>query len=96
MMALLQEKYQILPDPLHTRALQLSLNNLNCELAGKPTDDLEFIDGELHLLPLLYCLHIERHENQLDDFNIHHLRGWRHGEMIIAFARKNRYYLYEA
>src|SRR6266487_2034060 len=96
MMALLQEKYQLLPDPLHTQALQLSLNNLDCELAGQSTDDPEFIDGELHSLPLLYCLHIERHEDQQDDFNIHHLRGWMYGEMIIALATKNRCQLYEA
>jgi hypothetical protein len=69
---------------------------LNRELAGHTTDDPESIDGELHSLPLLYCLHIEHHENQPADFNIRHLRGWRYGEMIIALATKNRCHLYEA
>src|ERR1700722_8091676 len=95
-MALPQEKYQILPEPLHSRALQYSLNNLDRELAGQFTDDPECIDGEWLSLPLLYCLHIEHHENQLDDFNIHYLHGWRYGEMIIALAQKDRCPLYEA
>lgn len=29
-------------------------------------------------------------------FNIHHLRGWRYGDMIIAFAKKEHCCLYEA
>jgi hypothetical protein len=62
---------------------------LDRELAGQSTDDPEFIDGELLSLPLLYCLHIERYENQPDDFNIHHLRGWKYGQMIIALAKKD-------
>jgi hypothetical protein len=45
---------------------------------------------------MLYCLHIERHKNQPDDFNIHHLRGWHYGDMIIALAEKDRCPLYEA
>jgi hypothetical protein len=69
---------------------------LDRELAGQSTDDVEIINGELHSLPLLYCLHIERHEDQSDDFNIHHLRGWRYGGMIIALATKNSCQLYEA
>jgi hypothetical protein len=91
-----QEKYQILPETLHDRALQYSLNNLDLELAGQSTDDLEFINGKLLSLPLLYYLHIERHENQPDDFNIHYLRGWRYGEMIIALAEKDRCPRYKA
>ena len=86
-MALPLEKHQILPEPLHSRALQHSLNNLDRELAGQPTDDPQCIDGEWLSLPLLYYLHIERHENQPNGFNIHHLHGWRHGEMIIALAK---------
>jgi hypothetical protein len=61
-MASPQGKYQILPEPLHNKALQYSLKNLDCELAGQSTDDPEFIDGELLSLLLLYCLHIERYE----------------------------------
>jgi hypothetical protein len=95
-MALPQEKYRILPEPLHSRALQYSLGNLNRELAGQSTDDPESIDGELLSLPLLYCLHIERYKNQPEDFNIHHLRGWCYGDMIIALAEKARCSLYEA
>jgi hypothetical protein len=91
-----QEKYRILPGPLHSQALQYSLSNLNRELAGHTTDNPEFIDGELHIPPLLYCLYIAPHENQPTDFNIHHLRGWRYGEMIIVLATKNRCHLYEA
>jgi hypothetical protein len=41
-------------------------------------------------------LYIERREDQPDDFNIHHLRGWQCGEMIIALAAKNRGHLYKA
>jgi hypothetical protein len=67
------QKYQILPKLLHSRALENSLDNLNRELAGQSTDDPEFIDRQLHSLLLLYCLHIERYENCLDDFNIYHL-----------------------
>jgi hypothetical protein len=89
-------KHQILPEPLHSRALQYSLENLNRELAGQSTDDLEFINGQLHSLPLLYCLHIERYNNLPDDFNIYHLRGWRYGEMIVAQAKKDGCPLYEA
>jgi hypothetical protein len=59
------------------------------------TDDPECIDGEW-LSPLLYCLHIERHKNQPDDFNVHHLRGWHYGDMIIALAEKDRCPFYEA
>jgi hypothetical protein len=77
-------KHQILPEPLRSRALQHSLENLNRELEGQSTNDPEFIDGLLHSLPLLFCLHIERYKNQPDDFNIYRLRGWRYGEMIIA------------
>ena len=95
-MALPQEKYQILSEPLHSLALQCSLKNLHCELAGQSTDDPECIDGKRLSLPLLYCLHIERHENQPDDFNIHHLRGWRYGDIIIALAKKVRCALYKA
>jgi hypothetical protein len=87
-MALLQEKYRILQEPLHCRALQSSLSNLNRELAGQSTDDPEFIDGELLSLPPLYCLHIERYKNQPDDFNIHHLRGWHYGDMISLWLRR--------
>jgi hypothetical protein len=58
-------------EPLRSRALQYSLNNLNRELAGQSTDDPECINGEWLSLPLLYCLHIERHENQPEAFNIH-------------------------
>jgi hypothetical protein len=53
-MALPLEKRQILPEPLHSRALQRSLNNVNLELAGQSTDDQECIDGGLLSLPLLY------------------------------------------
>jgi hypothetical protein len=69
---------------------------LDRELAGQSTNDLEFIEGSVLSLLLLYCLHIERHEDQLYDFNIHCLRGWRYGEMIIALAEKNGCPLYEA
>jgi hypothetical protein len=95
-MALPQEKHLMLPEPLHSRALQYSLSNLNRELARQSTDDPEFIDRELLPLPLLYCLHIEHYENQSDDFNIHHLRGWRYSEMIIALAEKDSSLLYKA
>jgi hypothetical protein len=95
-MAVLQDKYQILPEPLHSRALQHSLNNWDRELAGQSTDDLECIEGERLSPPLLYCLHIERHKNQPDDFDIHHLHGWHYGDMIIALAEKDRCPLYEA
>jgi len=47
-------------------------------------------------LPLLYCSHIERYENQPDDFNIHQLPGWRYSDMIIALAEKDRCPLYKA
>jgi len=43
-----------------------------------------------------YCLHIERYENQLDNFNFHYLRGWQCREMILALAEKGHYPLYEA
>ena len=85
-MALLQEKYRILP---------YSLSNLNREVVGQPTDDL-VIDWELLSLPLLCCLHIERYKNQPDDFNIHHLRGWHYGDMIITLAEKDYCPLYKA
>jgi hypothetical protein len=52
-MALPQEEHQTLPEPLHNRALQYFLNNLDRELAGQSTDDPEFIDRELLSLPLL-------------------------------------------
>jgi hypothetical protein len=67
---------------------------LNRELAGQSADDPEFI--ELHSLPLLYCLHIERYENSPDDFNMYHLQGWHYGEMIIALAKKDCCRLYKA
>jgi hypothetical protein len=60
------------------------------------TDGPEFIDGELLSRPLQYCLHPERYKNQPDDFNIHHLRGWHYGDMIIALADKDRCPLYKA
>jgi hypothetical protein len=91
-----QDKYQILPKPLHSQALQHSLNNLDRELARQSTDDSECIDREWLSPPLLYCLHIERYKNQPNDFNIHYLRGWHYGDMIIALAKKDRYPLYEA
>jgi hypothetical protein len=47
------EKYQILPESLHSRALQHSINNLDRELAGQSTDDPECIDGKWLSLPLL-------------------------------------------
>ena len=90
------QKYEILSEPLHSRALENSLDNLNRELAGQSTDDPEFIDEQLHSLPLLYCLHIERYENRPGDFNIDHLRGRHYGEMIIALARKDGCRLYKA
>jgi hypothetical protein len=95
-MASPQAKYQILPETLHSQAFENSLNNLNRELAGQSTDDPELINGQLHSLPLLYCLHIERHEKRLDDFNIYHLHGWRYGEMIVAQAEKDGCPLYGA
>jgi len=95
-MALQQEKHRILPEPLHSRALQYSLNNLDRELAGQSTDDPECIDREWLSPPLLYCLHIKPYKNQLDDFNIHHLRGWHYGDMIISLAEKDRCPLYKA
>ena len=95
-MASPEEKYQLLPEPLHSQAFWYSLENLNCELRGQSTDDPECIDGGWVFLPLLYCLHVERHEHQLDDFNVHCLRGWRYGDMIIALAKKKQCRLYEA
>lgn len=44
-MASPQEKHKMLPESLHSRALQYSLINLNRELAGQSTDDPECIDG---------------------------------------------------
>jgi hypothetical protein len=61
-MASPQEKYRILSEPLHSRALQYSLNSLNRELARHTTNDPELIDGELLSFPLLCCLHIERYK----------------------------------
>jgi hypothetical protein len=95
-MAFPQEKHQLLSEPLHTRALQYSRNNLEREIAGQSTDDPEFINWELLSLPVLYCMYIERHINQPDDFNIHHLHGWPYGDMIISLANKDRCPLYEA
>ncbi len=95
-MASAQKQHQMLPEPLHSRALKYSVNNLDREIAGKSTDDPENIDGEWHSLPLLYCLHIERYKHKPDDFNIHHLRGWRYGDMIIALAEKQYSRLHEA
>jgi hypothetical protein len=95
--ALLLEKHQILSEPLHSRALQHALNNLDRELVGQSTDDPEVIDGGLHSLPLLYCLHIERNKDQPDnDFNIHYLCGWRYSNIIIDLAKKNSCPLYKA
>jgi hypothetical protein len=69
---------------------------MNRELAGQPTHNPEFIDRELLSLSLLYCLHIEHYENQSDDFNIHYIRGWWYGEMIIALAEKDHCSHYKA
>jgi len=76
----------------HGKVLQECLKILQLELSGKPQDDLEIIDGQL---PLLYRLHTELHDGVLD-FNAYHLYGWRHGEMIIARAKREKCRLYEA
>jgi hypothetical protein len=91
-----QAKHQILPKLLHSQALENSLNNLNREFAGQSADDLELINRQLHSLPLLYCLHIERHEKRPNDFNIYHLRRWRYSEIIVAQAEKDGCLLYKA
>lgn len=52
---LLQEKHKMIPEPLHNRVLQHSLDNLKRELAGQSTDDPEYIDGKWLSPPLLYA-----------------------------------------
>jgi hypothetical protein len=49
-MASPKAEYQILPEQLHSPALEISLNSLNRELAGQSTNDPEFIVGQLHSL----------------------------------------------
>jgi len=56
-MAVPQDKHQILPEPLHSRVLQHSLNNLDRELAGQSTDDPEYIDGEWLSPPAILLAH---------------------------------------
>jgi len=54
----LQEKPKVLPEPLHSRAFQHSLDNLKRELTGQSTDDPECIDEQWLSPPLLYVYRV--------------------------------------
>jgi hypothetical protein len=67
---LAEENHQISLKPLRSPALRCSLNNLNRELAGQTTDNLENIDGECSIHPLLV-----HHYNIMSSDNTYDGRG---------------------
>jgi hypothetical protein len=64
------------------------------KLKFRSTDNLKCINREWLSLLLLYCLHIKRYKNQLDDFNIYYLCRWLYSKRIIALAKKDYCRLY--
>lgn len=97
-MATSSDKCQILPEPLHTQILKLSIANLNNELQGNSRDDPEYeVDGKWNSIHhKLYCLHIEHYAHLPNDFNMGYLCGWKYGDMIITFAKQEGCRLYTA